>query len=198
MPKPYIPNDNWSKRAAAEGYRARSVYKLQQLDERFQLLRTGMTVLDLGAAPGSWLQYTSKKIGSTGIALGLDLKEIAHINGNVKTAQCDITDLAAVQQALTKIERKTVDIVLSDLAPNTTGIKDVDQWRSVELNRSVLTIASAVLRPRGIVVMKVFRGKSFDAFVIDVKRQLQHVKVLTVDATRDRSREVYVLGQQGV
>lgn len=196
MPKPYIPNDTWSKRAAAEGYRARSVYKLQQLDERFHLLRSGMTVLDLGAAPGSWLQYTSKKIGASGIVLGLDLKEIAHINGNVKTAQCDITDLAAVQKALTKIQRTTVDIVLSDLAPNTTGIKDVDQWRSVELNRSVLTVASHVLRPRGIVVMKVFRGKSFDAFVSDVKQQLSFVKILTVDASRDRSREVYVLGQK--
>lgn len=194
MPKPYIPNDKWSRRAAEEGFRARSVYKLQEMDERFGLLRSGMKVLDLGAAPGSWLQYVSKRIGNEGMVLGLDLKEIAHINGNVKTRVCDITDEKAVDAALASLGWTQVDLVLSDLAPNTTGIKDVDQWRSVELNRGVLTIAKRVLRKGGTVVMKVFRGKSFDDFTADVKRGYPAIKVISVDASRDRSREVYVIG----
>jgi 23S rRNA (uridine2552-2'-O)-methyltransferase len=194
MVKPYIPNDKWSRRAADEGFRARSVYKLQELDERFGLLRTGMKVLDIGAAPGSWLQYASKRIGSDGLALGLDLKEIAHINGNVKTRVCDITDEKAVEAALASVGWTQADIVLSDIMPNTTGIKDVDQWRSVELSREVLKVARRFLRPGGTLVMKVFRGKSFDEFTADVKRDYPAIKVVTVDASRDRSREVYVLG----
>lgn len=194
MPKPYTPNDKWSQRALQEGYRARSVYKLQELDERLHLLRNGMKVLDIGAAPGSWLQYASKRVGATGLILGLDLKEIQRVASNVVTTIVDITDVTAVEAALQRIGIETVDLVLSDIAPNTMGIKDVDQWRSVELSRKVLRIATKFLRPGGSVVMKVFRGKSFDAFIADTKEQFPAIKVMTVAASRDRSREVYVIG----
>lgn len=193
MPKPYIPNDTWSRRAAEEGYRARSVYKLQEIDDIVRLLKPGMKVLDIGAAPGSWLQYVSKRIGPQGLVLGLDLKPIVHVGANVKTAVCDIKDFAAVQQAMDNVGMKHVDMVLSDIAPNTSGIKDVDQWKSVELSMFVHDIAKKVLTPSGILVMKIFRGKSFDAFITDVKVFFLRIKVLTVAASRDRSREVYVV-----
>lgn len=192
-PKPYIPNDNWSKRAASEGYRARSVYKLQELDERYGLLRPGMKVLDVGAAPGSWLQYESKKIGSSGLAVGIDLKEIIAIAPNVKTFVADMLDHAKIAGILHDLGIQKFDLVLSDIAPNTSGIKDVDQWKSLELSRAVVDTARRFLRPGGMLVMKVFRGRDFDAFLGEVKEEFADVKQKSVEATRDRSREVYVV-----
>lgn len=196
MPKPYVPNDRWSQRAAKEGYRARSVFKLMELDERFHLLAYNMHVLDLGAAPGSWLQYAAKKIGESGHALGLDLKEIDRISPNVTTRICDITDLVQVGTVLQSLGWKNADLVLSDLAPNTSGIKDVDQWRSVELCEAVLKIAQRFLKNRGTVVMKIFRGRDFDAFIQRVRAIFPAIKIVTVKATRDRSREVYVVAKR--
>ena len=193
MPKPYVPNDNWSKRAAAEGYRARSVYKLQELDERFGLLHLGMTIIDAGAAPGSWLQYVSKKIGPKGIAVGFDLKPVDRIAPNVRTFVCDMTDGPAVEKALGECGVAQADIVLSDIAPNTSGIKDVDQWKSLELSRAVAALARTHLKPGGALVMKVFRGRDFDPFIAELKKDYRLVKTVTVDASRDRSREVYVV-----
>ncbi len=193
MPKPYIHNDSWSQKAAKEGYRARSVYKLMEIDERFDLLQPGMHVLDIGAAPGSWLQYASKRVGQTGMVLGIDLKEIKHVGNNVKTRVCDLTDHAGMREALASVGWTVADIILSDIAPNTSGIKDVDQWRSVELSRLVLDTALQLLSPKGTLVMKVFRGKNFDEFTAEVKKHFPAIKVMSVKASRDRSREVYVL-----
>ena len=193
MPKAYIHNDAWSKKAASEGYRARSVYKLMEMDERFGLLKPGMHVLDIGAAPGSWLQYAGKRVGQQGMILGIDLKEIKHVGNNVKTRVCDLTDHASMHEALASVGWKTADLILSDIAPNTSGIKDVDQWKSVELSRLVLDIALKLLSPSGTLIMKVFRGKSFDEFTTDVRKHFPAMKVMSVSASRDRSREVYVL-----
>ncbi|MBI3332298.1 RlmE family RNA methyltransferase [Candidatus Peregrinibacteria bacterium] len=193
MPKPYTPNDKWSQRAAAEGYRARSVYKLMELDERFGLLKPGMTVLDLGAAPGSWLQYTSQQIGPEGRAIGLDLAPIEPIGKNVETLTQDITDLGAIDRILQERSIKQVDLILSDIAPNTSGIKDVDQWRSVELNQSAVAIAEKWLKPGGRCVLKIFRGADFDEFLGQLKRTLRDVRIVTVKASRNRSREVYLV-----
>lgn len=193
MPKPYTPNDTWSQRAAKEGYRARSVYKLQELDDLCGLIRPGMHILDVGAAPGSWLQYVSRRIGDKGIVLGVDLKPIKRIAPNVKIAVCDIKDDQALRSAMNAAGLSSVDLVLSDIAPNTSGIKDVDQWRSVELSMAVFEVAKKVLSPKGVLVMKIFRGKSFDAFITDVKEFFPRIKVVTVQASRDRSREVYVV-----
>jgi 23S rRNA (uridine2552-2'-O)-methyltransferase len=192
MTKPYIPNDKWSKRAAEEGFRARSVYKLQELDEKCHLLRSGMTVLDAGAAPGSWLQYVSKLLGPSGKVVGLDLKEIEHVAPNVHTFVCDMLDFVAVDAILMKLGITKVDLVLSDIAPNTSGVKDVDQWRSLELCRSVMSVAKKILKPHGVLVMKVLRGRDFDDFLSEVKSHFTQVRTITVQASRDRSREVYV------
>ena len=183
MPKPYIPNDELSRKAKEEGYRARSVYKLKELDEKFNLIKPGMTVLDLGAAPGSWLQYAKERIGAEGKVIGIDLQEIEPIEG-VKTIQADITN---------DLDLPNADLILSDLAPSTSGVKDVDQWRSIELNQAVEKIAEQVLKPGGVCVMKVFRGADFDDFLRSLKTKWETVKTAQVKASRDRSREVYIL-----
>lgn len=193
MPKPYVPNDAWSKKAQKEGFRARSVYKLMQLDERFHFFQPGIRVLDIGAAPGSWLQYVSKVLGPKGKALGLDLQPIAHVGNNVVTAVCDVFNREQVEGELAKLGWKDVHVVLSDIAPNTSGIVDVDQWKSVELSMQVMEIATKYLRKGGALVMKVFRGKSFDTFIASVKKTYHNLKIVSVDASRDRSREVYVV-----
>ncbi|MDD5103498.1 MAG: RlmE family RNA methyltransferase [Candidatus Peribacteraceae bacterium] len=206
MPKRYIPNDAWSRKAAKDGYRARSVYKLMEIDERFRLLKSGQTVLDLAAAPGSWLQYVSKRIGPKGLVIGFDLQPIKPIAGNVVTFQADITDTKAVntllqehvkqqtsQASLTSATSPTFNIILSDIAPSTSGIRDVDQWRSIELNQAVLDIASRWLRTGGSCVLKVFRGADFDAFLREVKADWKDVKIVNPRASRDRSREVYIV-----
>jgi len=193
MSKRYIPNDKWSQKAAAEGYRARSVYKLEELNKKFHLLRTGMTVVDLGAAPGSWLQYVSAKCKvqsgkSNGRIIGIDLQEIEPIDG-VETYVQDITDI----EALKKIIPKFADLVLSDLAPKTSGIRDVDQWKSIELSQAVSETAHEILRPKGVCVIKVLRGADFDDFITECKEQWHAVKILSVKASRERSNEIYVV-----
>jgi 23S rRNA (uridine2552-2'-O)-methyltransferase len=193
MPKRYVPNDAWSRKAAKEGFRARSVYKLMELDEREHLLKPGMTVLDCGAAPGSWLQFTAQRIGPKGRAIGIDRTPIEPIAENVQTAEADITDIPAVQAILEGIGIKRVDLVLSDLAPNTSGVHDVDQWRSIELNEAVVKLAETFLVPGGICVLKVLRGEDFDEFLKVLKSSWDDVRIKRVEATRDRSTEVYVL-----
>lgn len=196
MPKPYIPNDKWSKKAAAEGYRARSVYKLKELDEKFRLLHSGMTVVDLGAAPGSWLQYVVEKVhpqrGDTsphcGKVIGIDLQEIEPIEG-VDTFKADITDA----DALSSILPENIGLIISDLAPKTSGRKDIDQWKSIELSQAVLNVARDRLKPGGKCVMKVLRGEDFDEFIRDCKQEFQDVTTFCAKASRDRSREIYVI-----
>jgi 23S rRNA (uridine2552-2'-O)-methyltransferase len=182
-----------------------------ELDERFHLLKTGMTVLDLGAAPGSWLQYTSEKIGSSGLVVGIDLIPIEPIAANVKTLVHDITDHNGVEEAIYAIMQKSIrsssessnsscssesfvfDLVLSDIAPNTSGTRDIDQWRSLELGRAVLAIAKHHLKAGGTCVVKIFQGADFDEFLRETKEQWRSTKVVTVKASRDRSHEVYLV-----
>ena len=197
MPKPYIPNDKWARKAKDEGFRARSIYKLQELDEKFHLITSGMTILDLGAAPGSWLQYVSGKIGPKGIAIGLDLQVIEKIGSNVVTLQQDIMDLDAVEKIVRNATQdKPVDLLLSDAAPNTSGIHDVDQWRSIELNQSALAVGKRVLKSGGRCVLKVFQGADFDPFLKDVRNEWKDVHVIKAKTSRDRSTEVYVIAKK--
>lgn len=218
MSKRYIPHDAWSKRAESEGFRARSVYKLKELDQRFRLLRPGIAVLDLGAAPGSWLQYMSGRIGPRGLAIGIDIVPIKAIAPNVVTIQRDIADvegaIGTVKQLMRSRNAKSsgslpvqhtttdasdssessrLDLVLSDAAPSTSGIGDIDQWRSIELCRAALAIAKPVLRSGGMCVLKIFRGADFDAFLRETMRNWKNVRIVNVRASRDRSREIYLV-----
>ena len=193
MTKPYIPNDKWSQRAAVEGYRARSVYKLMELDERFRLLKPGMTVIDIGAAPGSWLQYAATAVGPSGKVIGFDLQQIELVADNVSCHQIDLTNTGLVEAMLKQEGVTSVDLVLSEIAPATSGVKDVDQWRSIELAQHVVALAKHYLKPHCKCVVKIFRGADFDEFLLNVKSEWKTVKITNVQASRDRSREIYLV-----
>lgn len=187
--KAYDHKDKLMFQAHREGYRARSVYKLKQLDEEFELFQSGMRVLDLAAAPGSWLQYAAQKTGPTGKVVGIDLKEIAPIP-NVHTQVADINDSEKMKHILSN---DRFDIVLSDIAPNTTGIPGVDHAKSVELNRQILQIARKALDYNGNLVMKVFDGPEVGPFLREIRESFRYTRVTKVDASRERSKEVYII-----
>ncbi len=184
--------DPYFRRARAEGYRARSAYKLLELQEHFKLLRPGHAVVDLGAAPGSWSQVAARLVGPAGVVVAVDLAEMAPLPG-VTTLQADICapeTAARVRELL----GRDADVVLSDAAPATTGIKIADHARSVELAECSLALALGMLRPGGSFVAKVFRGSDFDQFVATARRSFCTVKVRVPPATRQESAEAYVVG----
>ena len=197
MPKRYTPNDNWSQKAAQEGYRARSVYKLQEIDKRFHLICSGMSVLDLGAAPGSWCQYAVERVGPKGAVIGVDLKEIEPIEG-AHCYQADMTDTTAIEQILKQHDCTQVDCILSDAAPNTSGIADVDQWKSIELAQAVIAIAKRYLTPRGTCVVKILRGADFQDFLVAQKQDWKKISCVQARASRDRSNEIFVVLSEAV
>lgn len=194
MPHGFLPNDTWAQKAKELGYRARSVFKLQELDERFKIIKKGYNILDIGAAPGSWLQYVEKRIGPQGKAIGLDLQNIEPLGKAIDTYVCDITDSDAVETMLKKTGIDPFDVVLSDLAPSTSGIKDRDQWLSIELSMAVVEISKRWLRKNGTLVMKILRGADFDPFLKELKPLFRDVRIAHVKASRASSREVYVVG----
>jgi 23S rRNA (uridine2552-2'-O)-methyltransferase len=191
MPKPYNHRDPLMFKAYHEGYRARSVYKLEELDKKFRLIHPDMSVLDIGAAPGSWLQYVSERIDQ-GTVLGVDLQQIEPIPG-VATEILDITDKDKTAEILTKYKINKVDLILSDIAPNTSGIAYRDQLLSVELNQAIFEVAKNHLKPGGKLVMKVFPGEHFTKFLKQLKSYFKDVSVQKVTASRESSREVYVV-----
>jgi 23S rRNA (uridine2552-2'-O)-methyltransferase len=196
MPKAYVPNDRFAKRAQYQGFRARSVYKLEELDQKFNLFHPGQFVLDVGAAPGSWLQYISQKIVPKGKVIGIDIQPILPVETNVFTLLGDVRDLDLVKAKMNELSIDKFDLVVSDIAPSTTGITGVDQARSVELSQIVVDAADEFLRFRGILVMKVFQGEAFKDFYHALQNKYGYVTTAKVKASRDRSSEIYVVCQR--
>lgn len=187
-------DDPWSRRARAEGYPARSVYKLQEMDERNRLFRRGMRVLDLGAAPGSWTMYAARKLGTYGdcLVLAVDLQPLdsrAKLPG-VIALQADFTADATVAAIR---DRGPFDLVLSDAAPNTSGNRVLDTARSEALCDAARDIAVSVLRPGGTLVVKLFQGSGVDAWVAGLRPTFGTVKRARPKAIRNASSEHYVL-----
>jgi len=175
--------------------RSRAAFKLQQLDRRYGLLRRGGVVVDLGAAPGGWLQVARERVGDGGFVLGVDIQPIAKLPyDNITTLVSDITDEATPEMIRKKLPR-VADIVLSDASPKISGVWDVDHARSIELARAALAIAGAVLAPGGRLLVKVFQGELFDDFVSDVKMKFSFVKVSKPAASRKGSAEAYVIAK---
>jgi len=175
--------------------RSRAAFKLQQLDRRYGLLRRGDVVVDLGAAPGGWLQVARERVGDGGFLLGVDLQPIAKLPyDNITTLVSDITDEATPELIRKKLPR-AADIVISDASPKISGVWDVDHARSIELGRAALAIAGAVLAPGGRLLVKVFQGELFDDFVSDVKTKFSFVKVSKPAASRKGSAEAYVIAK---
>src|SRR5690554_1785426 len=185
--------DAWVQRAKAEGYRSRAAYKLMEIDERDRLLKPGAVVVDLGAAPGSWCQVAVKKVGPKGKVFALDLLEIEPITG-VDFLQGDFTEDAVLAVFEARLDGQAVDVVLSDMAPNMSGIELVDQARSIHLAELALDFCEQHLKPGGAFLVKVFQGQGFMEFRQAAQARFKSFQVRKPKASRDRSAEVYLLG----
>lgn len=188
-------SDPYVKQAQREGFRSRAVYKLLELQERDQLFKPGMTIIDLGAAPGGWSQLVAKLIGKTGRIIALDILPMEPIH-QVEFIQGDFTDEVVVTQLLERLGPTRADWVISDLAPNLSGVDSVDQPRSVALAELVFDLAQRVLAKDGGLLVKVFQGAGFDAFLVELRRYFKKITVRKPKASRNRSREVYLLAKK--
>lgn len=187
-------NDPWVQRAQAEGYRARAAYKLLEIDARDRLLRPGAVVVDLGAAPGSWCQVAVKRCGPKARIFALDLLPMEAVAG-VDFLLGDFTEDAVLAALEARLGGAGVDVVLSDMAPNLSGVATVDQARSVHLCELALDFAQRHLEPGGQFLVKVFQGEGFMEYRRRMEAVFASVQVRKPKASRDRSAEVYLLGK---
>ena len=196
MPKPYNPRDRFYEKARKEGLRARSAFKLEEIQQRFHVLRPGGRVLDLGAAPGGWCQIAAREVGPKGFVLGVDLEPISPLPPPSHTWVADAFS-AELLARLRSEGRAPYDAVLSDLAPKTSGIHGVDEARSLDLAGRALALSLEVLKPRGSFIVKVFMGGDFEEFLRTCKQAFQKVKVVRPEASVARgSKEVYLVCQE--
>lgn len=184
-------SDLYFQKAKADGYRARSAYKLIQINDKFKMLSKGQSILDLGAAPGSWSQVAAKIVGQTGRVIAIDLQAIEPLPG-VTVLQGDIT-LPDVQQTMIDAAGGLVDVVLCDAAPNTSGIALRDHALSIELVYAALTVARRTLKPDGHFVAKVFEGEDMPQLLVDLRHHFGLVKPFYPDATRREGKEIFVV-----
>lgn len=184
--------DRYFRQAKAEGYRARSAYKLQELNEKFRVIRPHDRVLDIGAAPGSWSQVAQALVGKGGLVVAVDLQAIQPLAG-VTLIQGDVRDAAVQTDIKAAAGGEPFNAVISDIAPNTTGVHVTDHARSIELSLFALTIAVGVLRKGGNFVTKVFMGEDFDALLALAKRYFRRVATFDPDATRKESKETFIV-----
>ncbi len=188
--------DDYYNRSKQEGYRARSAYKLKQLDEDADLFDDGDTVVDLGAAPGGWLQVAAEAVGETGTVVGVDLQRIeAFDEYDVETLRGDMTEERTRHYLREAVGEGGADVVVSDMAPNMTGEYSLDHARSVHLARQAFDVAMELLAPGGDFVVKVFQGEDLDAFRDDLAPEFEYVKTNSPPASRDASSEVYLVAK---
>lgn len=192
----YNPKDYFFQKAKKENYAARSVFKIQEIDERFKLFKPGYKVLDLGAAPGSWSQFASQKVGPRGRILGIDIQPIKLTLPNAVFITADMKQLDLAEVMKTHGIAPPFDIVLSDMAPKTIGIRITDQARSLELSELALTTAERFLRPRGSFVCKLFHSDEFEGFRRELRARFGQVEVLRPKSTRKESKEIFFVCQQ--
>ena len=187
------PQDHFGRRAKKAGYPARSVFKLQEIDRRVRLFCSGQRVLDLGAAPGSWTRYAAERVGPRGTVLGIDIRLRDTDTGLPANATIRQGDLLQIEPS--EIEaRGDYDVVLSDMAPDTSGHRHLDQYRSYELYARALLIACEVLKPGGCFLGKIFQGAEFEQARKETREAFARVRVLKPPASRKESYEIYLLG----
>jgi 23S rRNA (uridine2552-2'-O)-methyltransferase len=189
--------DPFVRRARAEGWRSRAIFKLEEIDRREKLLRPGQVCVDLGAAPGAWSQYARRKLGRTGQVIATDILPMEPIAG-VEFVQGDFREEAVLNALLERLPPQGVDVVLSDMAPNLSGIDAVDQPRSLYLVELALELAERVLKREGSTLIKVFQGAGFQELVAATRERFAKVKLVKPDASRARSPELYLLAKQRV
>ena len=186
-------NDEFVKRAQKEGYRARAAYKLIEIDDKDKLIKSGMTIVDLGSTPGSWSQVAVQRLKGHGKVIALDILEMAGITG-VTFIQGDFREETVLKQLQEAINNKPVDLVIADMAPNISGVKDVDQAGAAYLTELALEFSKDWLKPNGNFLVKVFIGAGFDDIVKTMRLHFGRVVTRKPKASRDRSSEVYLLG----
>lgn len=191
----YNPHDRYYKKAKQEGYRSRAAYKLIELQQRYRLLRPGDKVVDLGAAPGGWLQVAAKLIGPKGKIIGVDLQEISPFpERNVALLHGD-AGVSEIQAKTKELLDGPADAVISDMAPKLSGIRDADMARAVELNRLALSVAVQLLRPGGALLIKSFMNNDLHEFSAELKQHFSGVQRTKPEATRQGSSEFYFLAK---
>lgn len=188
-------SDRYVKQAQKAGYRSRAVYKLLEIHERYRLFKPGTLVIDLGAAPGGWSQVLAGLIKPKGRVIALDSLPMEPIEG-VEFIEGDFTEDRSINALLEKMGGTKADWVVSDMAPNTSGNESIDVPRSLYLAQLALDFALKALKPGGGLLVKIFQGSGFDAFLVDLKRTFKTVVVCKPKASRDRSREIYLLGRE--
>ena len=186
-------NDEFVKRAQKEGYRARAAYKLIEIDDKDKLIKPGMTIVDLGATPGSWSQVATQRLKSQGRIIALDLLEMEPIKG-VEFIQGDFREEAILRQLENSLQGKQVDLVIADMAPNMSGITIVDQAGAAYLTELALEFSRDWLKPSGNFLVKVFIGAGFDEILASMRGLFDKVVTRKPKASRGRSNEVYLLG----
>ena len=187
-------NDPYVQKAKREGYRSRSAYKLTEIDERDKLFRPGQVVVDLGAAPGGWSQILAKRAGKGGAIVAIDLLEMEPVAG-VDFVQGDFTRGAGLKAIEALLAGRKADVVLSDMAPNMSGIAVSDQARSMELAELARDFALLHLKPEGVFLVKIFQGAGYDDYLLSLRRAFAKVVVRKPDASRDESAEQYLLAR---
>lgn len=187
-------SDPYVKQARQEGYRSRAAYKLLDIDRRDRLLRPGMVVVDLGAAPGGWSQVAAQRVGGKGRVVALDILPMEPLPG-VSFLQRDFHEESSVDELIAGLEGRAVDLVISDMAPNISGMDAVDQPRSLYLAELALDFARKVLRPGGDMLVKVFQGSGTEAFIREMRSHFATMATRKPQSSRARSREIYLLGR---
>lgn len=186
--------DPFVRRARAEGWRSRAVFKLKEIDERERLLRPGLVCVDLGAAPGAWSQYARRRVGRTGRVVASDLLPLEPIPG-VDFVLGDFREEAIATAILKRLPDGAADVVLSDMAPNLSGIDAVDQPRALYLAELALELAGQALKPSGSALIKMFQGSGFQELVAGARKRFEAVRLLKPGASRSRSPELYLLAR---
>ncbi|OIZ94253.1 23S rRNA methyltransferase [Candidatus Rickettsiella isopodorum] len=185
-------NDPYVKRAQKEGLRSRSAYKLLEIQEKTKLIKSGMNIVDLGASPGGWSQLASGIVGTTGKVYALDILPMETLS-HVEFLKGDFREESIMQQFLQRVQSKPIDLVISDMAPNFSGMRSVDQPRSMYLAELALDFAQKVLKPKGCLIVKTFQGEGFEAFLKDLRSLFAKVTIRKPSASRGSSAEVYLV-----
>ncbi len=185
-------DDDFVRRSKKEHYRSRAVYKLIELNEKEKLLQKGQVVLELGAAPGGWTQYIAEILDGTGVIIASDILTMDSFSG-VRFIHGDFREQYVLDDLMNELGNSGADLVLSDMAPNLSGIPSVDQSRSIYLAELALDIAATVLMEKGCFVTKLFQGDGFDGYLKELRRQFKKVVIRKPKASRARSREVYAV-----
>jgi len=187
-------DDAYVKRSKEQGYRSRASFKLLEIQQKDNLIKPGMSVVDLGAAPGGWSQVAAELVGSEGTVLASDMLAMDALPG-VEFVRGDFTETSVFEELLSKLDGGAADLVISDMAPNMSGMKDIDQPRIIYLAELALELAQTILKPGACLLVKVFHGEGFEAYLKRLQAGFGSVKSRKPGASRARSREVYLLAR---